>query len=291
MDHMMPEMDGIDTTAFIRAMGENDPHYKEVPIIALTANTVSGSKEMFLAHDFSDFLSKPIDMSALNTILKKWIPTDKQIASNAGSIISVSEHADINIKGIDSKKGIAMTGGTAANYLKILSTYRDDGFIILEDIRICLGDNNIPKLTSYAHAIKSASESIGASALSRSAGALEKAGLENNTGFIHKNIGAFLAELETLLFNIRDFLLSEDDEPEIIPIDADALKIELLVLKAAFGDFDTPVINATLKNFQKYTNDPEIGSSIEKIQHYKLTGDYDEAEQIIDKLLKGVEQR
>ena len=78
MDHLMPEMDGIETTKKIREMGDQDPYYNDLPIIALTANAVSGTKEMFLKHGFNDFLSKPIDTIKLNTILEKWIPEEKR---------------------------------------------------------------------------------------------------------------------------------------------------------------------------------------------------------------------
>jgi len=72
MDHMMPEMDGIEATKLIREK------YAELPLIALTANAVSGTKEMFLSNGFDDFLSKPIDTIKLNAILGKWIPKEKQ---------------------------------------------------------------------------------------------------------------------------------------------------------------------------------------------------------------------
>jgi len=75
---MMPEMDGIEVTKLIREIGNKNPYYAELPIIALTANAVSGTKEMFLSNGFNDFLSKPIDIMKLNTILGKWIPREKQ---------------------------------------------------------------------------------------------------------------------------------------------------------------------------------------------------------------------
>jgi CheY-like chemotaxis protein len=78
MDHKMPGMDGIETTQMIRSMGDEDPYYKEVPVIALTANAVSGTKEMFLENGFNDFLSKPIDTVKLDAILERWIPKVKQ---------------------------------------------------------------------------------------------------------------------------------------------------------------------------------------------------------------------
>ena len=70
MDHMMPEMDGIETTKKIRSMG--DEYFKNVPIIALTANAVNGAREMFLREGFQDFVSKPIDMNQLCDCIKKY---------------------------------------------------------------------------------------------------------------------------------------------------------------------------------------------------------------------------
>jgi len=79
MDHFMPVMDGIEATTRIRALGSNgDMYYKKLPIIAMTANTVTGMREMFLDNDFSDFISKPIDTITLDGILEKWIPESKK---------------------------------------------------------------------------------------------------------------------------------------------------------------------------------------------------------------------
>ena len=75
MDHMMPEMDGVETVYRIREMQEE--YYQKLPIIALTANAVSGAREMFLKEGFQDFLAKPIDTSALDKILNRWLPEEK----------------------------------------------------------------------------------------------------------------------------------------------------------------------------------------------------------------------
>jgi CheY-like chemotaxis protein len=77
MDHMMPEMDGVEATKIIRKFGSEDTYYRDLPIIALTANAVFGAKEMFLSNGFSDFLSKPINTNELSAILEKWLPKDK----------------------------------------------------------------------------------------------------------------------------------------------------------------------------------------------------------------------
>jgi signal transduction histidine kinase/CheY-like chemotaxis protein len=100
MDHMMPEMDGIEATAAIRTLGgagagaipEPAPadafaaspdspggeYYSTLPIVALTANAVVGQREVFLQNGMSDFLAKPIELHKLNAILRKWLPKEKQ---------------------------------------------------------------------------------------------------------------------------------------------------------------------------------------------------------------------
>ncbi|MDR1899223.1 MAG: response regulator, partial [Treponema sp.] len=77
MDHMMPGMDGTEAVRIIRDMDEGC--FKQVPIVALTANAVSGMKEMFLRCGFDDYLAKPIEMLKLHEILETWIPGEKQI--------------------------------------------------------------------------------------------------------------------------------------------------------------------------------------------------------------------
>lgn len=74
MDHMMPEMDGVETVRQIRKM--EDSYFKEVPIIALTANAVQGAREMFLSEGFQDFVTKPIEIAALERSLHRCLPKE-----------------------------------------------------------------------------------------------------------------------------------------------------------------------------------------------------------------------
>jgi signal transduction histidine kinase/ActR/RegA family two-component response regulator len=94
MDHMMPEMDGIEAVALIRKWEAAPQKEKEpgstVPIIALTANAVSGMKEMFLDNGFDDFLSKPIEIARLEAIVTRWVPGEKQIAVIPENLLSTN---------------------------------------------------------------------------------------------------------------------------------------------------------------------------------------------------------
>jgi CheY-like chemotaxis protein len=83
MDHMMPGLDGIETTGQIRALeGE---YFRRLPVIALTANAVAGMREMFLSKGFNDYLAKPIEISRLNELMEKWIPPDKRLTPESGA--------------------------------------------------------------------------------------------------------------------------------------------------------------------------------------------------------------
>jgi len=74
MDHMMPGMDGVEAVSIIRASERES--LKKVPIIAFTANAVSGMREMFLEAGFQDFVSKPIEGIVLREALLKWLPEE-----------------------------------------------------------------------------------------------------------------------------------------------------------------------------------------------------------------------
>jgi len=72
MDHMMPEMDGVETTKAIKALGGNN---EKVPIIALTANVVQGTEELLISSGMVDVLSKPMNTNSTNECLRKWLPS------------------------------------------------------------------------------------------------------------------------------------------------------------------------------------------------------------------------
>ncbi len=77
MDHMMPVMDGVDTTRLIRALGEEK--FARMPIVALTANVVGDVRDMFLENGMNDFLSKPLEFDEIERVLAQWLPPEKTV--------------------------------------------------------------------------------------------------------------------------------------------------------------------------------------------------------------------
>jgi signal transduction histidine kinase/CheY-like chemotaxis protein len=107
MDHMMPDMDGIEATTVIR--GLEGERFRTMPIIALTANAVVGMREIFIKSGFNDFLAKPVDVSKLDETLDRWIPKEKKHARESAALNSV-EHQP-NPQGVEpSYQGYAVSG-------------------------------------------------------------------------------------------------------------------------------------------------------------------------------------
>jgi len=286
MDHMMPEMDGIETVAKIREMGAFEPHLATIPIIALTANAISGNRDIFMDHGFNDFLAKPIDTEMLNFVLEQWIPKEKQILSVI-NVVSASDKSlnDVVIEGLDINEGVILTGGSVNGYLNVLTIFCENGREKIDEIKKCLIYHNLPLFTTYVHALKSASASIGAVDLSVAADALEQAGLRGDADYVYEKTPEFLADLGSLLDKIRKMLAQREHDYNEEPEDMDELMENLSVLKTALDEYDIHTINEIIDNLHNFNSSPEYRESIGKILQAQLTGDYDEAAAAIEELL------
>jgi CheY-like chemotaxis protein len=208
MDHMMPEMDGVETVARIRYLGIGDDYYKNVPIIALTANAVSGTKEMFLQNGFNDFLSKPIDTVKLNTLLTKWIPKEKQKKLSAAK--KHGEGADFFIPGINVKKGAESAGGIE-NYKKALQAFLKEGYKKTGLLKTSLKTENMSEHIAYINELGNAAAEIGADDLLNIAIRFEAAGNQGDIAYIQDHSPELIASLKTHLHKIRAALYENEE--------------------------------------------------------------------------------
>ncbi|MDR0301303.1 MAG: response regulator [Treponema sp.] len=223
MDHMMPEMDGIEATTAIREWEKEQQKSgvtrKQIPIIALTANAVVGMREMFIEKSFNDFLAKPIDVSKMDEILDRWIPKEKKesrelLAGSSGHNTDINIASDFSpdssnhpsplpaIPGVDIQQGISLTGGTLSSYKQVLSMFCKDVEDRLPLMQKILKENDLPAFVTNIHALKSASASIGAAQVSEQAAGFEAIGKAGDAAFIRKNLPAFVQQLEDLIKGI-----------------------------------------------------------------------------------------
>ena len=289
MDHMMPEMDGVEATKRIRALDVD--YAKNVPVIALTANAVSGAREMFLQNGLDDFLSKPIDTYKLYSILEKWIPKEKQVKS----VIENKEdaaHNTLEISGVDTVRGIALTGGTLDHYIKTLTIFHMDGKQKIDEIHSSLASDNLSLYVICVHALKSALASIGAVKLSEAANALEAAGNKGDWEYIDVCNDTFLLELEVLLRNISEVLPSRNGDIPPTPTSLERNEAirrmvqYLQAFKPALEALDISGINSAVDCLQEFKADREYGAAIENILLDTLIGEYEDAISLIDTLLR-----
>jgi CheY-like chemotaxis protein len=283
MDHMMPVMDGVEAAGRIRNMDIHDPHYGVIPVIALTANAISGTKEMFLENGFNDFLSKPVDIVKLDAILEKWIPNEKQIkiSREYGVDLTVSNSCstqDTELEGLDIKKGIALSGGSIERYNYTLSIFLQDCIEKKEEIRKCLETENLPLYTIYVHALKSAAANVAALELSGLAKELEAAGKREDIVFIRTHNEKLMSSLELLIGNISNYLKPGKQEE---PVDIVLLKTGLARLKNAIERVNPRAIKAAVKEIQPFTKSADAGGVVENILMHTLVGEYDEAVSLI----------
>lgn len=221
MDHMMPEMDGVEATREIRKM--EGSYYKNLPIIALTANAVNGVRDMYIEEGLNDFIAKPIELSALDRVLKTWLPRELiQAPSRRSERLPQKEQKkaeekkpEEKTKLLSAETGTFYTGGDMDAYREILEIYvrkakEKNGYI-----RKLFDEKDWKNYVIEVHALKSSSLTVGSKPLSELAKELELAGKAGNYSLIEEKNGAMLEMYEKVAALGREYLgLSDEPEPE-----------------------------------------------------------------------------
>lgn len=171
MDHMMPELDGVETTHIIRRFHSE---YEDVPIIALTANAIAGVKEMFIQEGMNDFVAKPIEPKLLVLKVKQWLSPKKiqrvQYKESKQEESKLPQIADLNTA------AALKLLGTEELFWNVLEDYYRVIQKKAERIQALQQQKDWQDYTIEVHALKSASKQIGAMELSEKAEKLEMAG-------------------------------------------------------------------------------------------------------------------
>jgi CheY-like chemotaxis protein/anti-sigma regulatory factor (Ser/Thr protein kinase) len=215
MDHMMPGMDGIEAVRIIRNEIQGE-YGKTVPIVALTANALTGNEEMVLSRGFNAFIAKPIDVMQLDAVLNTWVRDRKsvEVLKQAEMTAPVIENADqnildgIQIEGIDIVRGKRKYNNDTA-YLDILRSWYKHTPALLEKMRNPLFES-LPEYAITVHGIKGASLGICADEISDKAEELERCAKSGDIGQVQADNPAFLSMTESLLASIEKLLEKVD---------------------------------------------------------------------------------
>ena len=266
MDHMMPGLDGIETTRLIREIGTD--YAKNLPIIALTANAIVGSEEMFLSQGFQAFLSKPIDIFRLDALIKHWVRdenlektfADGQYLEDGRGISEASEGPapellKKQLNGLDLKKGLERFGSDEGLFLDVLRSFAANTRPLLESMKNVSKDS----LDDYAvtvHGIKGSSRGIFADLIGAAAEELEKAARDGDFGYVAAHNSTFLESAWKLIHDLDGLLAAVDAETQK-PIKDRPEAAALSKLRAACEGYDMDGVDAAMEEIEssRYESD------------------------------------
>ena len=187
LDHMMPVMDGIETLRHIKEM--EDPDCRSIPVIALTANAISGVRSMYLEAGFDDYLSKPIVGSDLEALLCRYLPQEKiQLESETEDAQNSSESKSL----LNVESGLAYSGDSEEIYAEFLAMFRDMQKEKAASLQEIYEAEDVEQYAILIHAIKSNAFSIGGDTLGELAKELEAEAKAKNWEFVKQHHGEAL---------------------------------------------------------------------------------------------------
>ena len=229
LDHMMPEMDGIETLQNMKLLKDN--LNREVPVIMLTANAIVGAKEEYIQAGFTDYLTKPIQETELLAMLVKYLPEEHMEVPGTGEHMEVpgtGEHMEVpgteepgmavdtrksemsrmqqleKLEGIDIRTGLLYCMNDEDFYVEMLGEYLESDLML--DLEQVFSDEDWGNYRTLVHALKSTSLTIGAVHLSGQAKELETAAKNGDADYIRSHHKAVLDEYIELIGGIREIL-------------------------------------------------------------------------------------
>jgi len=270
MDHFMPKMDGIEAAKIIRESGYTQP------IVALTANALTGQTEIFMANGFDGFISKPIDIHQLNAVLNKLI-RDKYPAETVEAARQVKDNV---------KKGASQQQSVNDEIIKIFIRDAQKAVAILETIQ----SNNYRRVDDTQmyviniHAMKSALANIGEIELSAAAAKLEDAGRDQNIAEISNDTPGFISALRAVIQKINPNKDDTDDKADVVMSEEDRANLieQLSLIQKASIEFDKKTVKKTLVQIKEKKLPFTVNKLLETISEHLLHSEFIKIANLID---------
>ena len=275
IDHMMPDMDGIETLHRIKEECET----KGTFFIALTANAVSGSRERYIAEGFDDYLSKPIDGRRLEEMLKNYLPDskikavsppppgtesgkngdDREEAASGKTVIPEWIKA---IPEIDINKGIEGCG-SEESFLSVLEVFYRTADQKADEIERFYTEEDWENYTIKVHALKSSARIIGAADLSEAARELEEAGNARDLETIKRDTESLLAGYRELCGKLSEF---DEKEREREKLSEELRKDAFMTITEVADSMDYGLMEQLIKDLRGYDLSKEDESIVDEVE-------------------------
>ncbi len=294
MDHMMPEMDGIEAVQIIRSeCGENG---RMPVVIALSANAMEGVRETFLENGFQDFIAKPLDRRPLHEALLRWIPREKISASEAWlDIWKVDDSRKtafqkIVIEGIDTDEVVRHSSGSIDDYLDLLNLYCLDGKRKILLLRELWEKRDYRNYGIEVHGLKSASANVGAMSVSINAREHERAVDRGDEKYVDEHVCQLLSEYEAQMEHISGFLAASrgagQADAKVQEIDPAALEQEIRAALERLENFRAKECAHKIEEILQFQLQTDLEARLTEIQGLLKLYEDDKAEQLLRDLLE-----
>ncbi|MCL1821059.1 MAG: ATP-binding protein, partial [Oscillospiraceae bacterium] len=275
MDHMMPKMDGIQATAILRGMGYT------LPIVALTANAVSGQAEMFLSSGFDGFISKPIDLRELDLSLTNFV-RDRKPPEIVEAAVRERRASGAVAFGRVIKSPVSEPSDELLSELKEYFVLDAEGAIdVLNGVlgsTHTLNDADWESYTITVHGIKSALTNIGEGLLSEEARVLENEGKARNFEAVISGTPHLIEGLKKLI----DEFKPKNTETAATDCDYAYLREKLRSIKEACEAFDKKAAKSALMELREKTWPNDTTGLLDDISLKLLHGELKKVASIID---------
>ena len=286
MDHMMPGMDGIEAAEIIRRdCGENGA---APVIIALTANAMEGMREHFLEHGFQDFIAKPLDRKELNDVLLRWVPEKYRQSEIREEECKPLNPAKFQIDGINMDAAMQYYSGDEDGFIELLEIYCMDGKRKIP-LLYELVETDILRYQIEVHGLKSASANIGALGVSAMAREQENAAAQGDRELIGQKFPLLMAEYETLLANIGQFLEQrrrKNDKKEKLPcLSAQELRQQTAAALEELKHFWSQECEERVEALLTHELPEDVSERLLQIQEQLKLYEDDNAEELLSELL------
>ena len=264
MDHMMPKIDGIETTEKIRSIGY------ALPVVVLTANAVAGQREVFLESGFDDVISKPIDTRLLNHVLNRLIRNkhrDNNTEAYQKFLASPPEETEKLTSANNFKSRLEKVFlRDAKKSIKQLLKIHKHGY----------RESDVKNYITIVHGMKSALANIGEAKLSEVAFKLEIAGRDGDLDTVKNHVPAFIHMLEAVVTKLTPDNLSEEKLSDMA-----FLYEKLDIIVKACGNFDAKTARGAVKDLREGNWDPAIEEQIMEMSEHLLASDFDNVVKLI----------
>ncbi|MCL2055276.1 MAG: ATP-binding protein [Oscillospiraceae bacterium] len=261
MDHMMPEMDGIETTQVIRSLG-----YKGV-IIAFTANALVGNSDMFKKNGFDGFMPKPIDAVCLNEVLNQHVrDKNPDKALKISHILPDTMPCAPQFEAEKSENTNSITQrGTDPELLDIFKGDAEKAILTLDE---AFKSGDIKLFSTTAHGMKSALATVGEAQSSKLAFELEQAGINGELEYIRANKDEFINILKALIKELtaESSKAAPGAGTPKSAAEVAEIKERLEQLKAACEDYDDTAAYKIVEQLKELHLDEEAEATIKNIR-------------------------